>query len=134
MTESLERVRILNNIGRYNECEHEIQQYLSENPDDSEAYELLSICLYNLSKYDLAIEAIRKAVELDPQAEEYFTEALSINPEYVDGYASLAELYWIQGQIFYQTKKPKPEFFLKGVDWANKGLEVDSQHGNSICF
>jgi tetratricopeptide (TPR) repeat protein len=154
MNSALDRVLLSNNIGRYKQAETEVRQYLSTNPDDSKAYELLSICLYNLSKYDLSIEAIQKALELEPyneeyhwtfgdlclrmdkldQAEEYFIESISLNPEYADSYSSLSELYWMKGCISKQTKEPKSGCFQSGIDWARAGLEINPEQSNSICF
>ena len=71
--------------------------------------------------------------QLDP-AEEFLFEAIELNPECPDYYASLSELYWMRGYSRNIAYKNREEFKKKGVEAARTSLEIDPEHVNSILY
>lgn len=54
--------------GRYAKAEEKLRQILLENPAFEDAYEALSVILYNQKRYDDAIEIIKKWIVMNPSA------------------------------------------------------------------
>ena len=157
MEKTLDRAQVLINNGRLGLAEQEIRKHLSENPDDARAHTMLAMCLFDLSCHDDAIESARKALELAPQnpyiywilgrmyvqlqqldcAEQYLLQSIALNPECANFYASLSEIYWLQGHYFSLhgiVSIVYKEFLEKGIEAARTGLEIDPNCQQSIFY
>jgi Flp pilus assembly protein TadD len=152
--QALDRAWFLAQNNRFDRSEQELREYLSENPDDARAHIMLATILFDLSRHAEAIDSAKKAIELAPEhpypywvlgclyirlqqldpAEEYLFEAIELDPECPDYYASLSELYWMRGYSRNLLTREKQEFSEKGVEAARTSLEIDPEHINAILF
>ncbi len=152
--EALDRAWFLFQNNRFELAEQELRKYLSENPDNAPAHILLARCLFELSCHAEAIESAKKGIELAPNhhypywvlgylyvrlqqldlAEEYLLNAIELDPEQAYCYASLSELYWYRGSARNLKDEQRTEIFQKGIEVARTGLELDSEHANSLLY
>jgi tetratricopeptide (TPR) repeat protein len=156
MDESLYRSWLLMSSGRLEQSEQQIREHLSRNPDDAEAHITLAICLCDLSRHYEAIDSARKAIALDPQnsyyywglgiiylrskqinlnlAETYINQAIELDPESPDFYASLAETYFLKAAIIAENNNQVKTYLDRGIEAANLGLEIDPEHHDCLVY
>lgn len=76
MNRSYQRAYLLAEQGRYDLATCEIQELLTHNPNNSQAYILLSDCFSKQKRHQEAISAAKQAITLSPQNEAcYYTLA-----------------------------------------------------------
>jgi tetratricopeptide (TPR) repeat protein len=134
--ELLDRACLLGKMGRYEQAEVLIKQYLSIDPKCAEAYALLSLIYGYTQRIELSsIETARQAVALDPnnsynyfiltiayqshhlpnRAEQSIATAIERNPQVAYYFAHQAEVYIDQNR------------WQEAIESTKRGLEIDPE-------
>ncbi|AFY94798.1 tetratricopeptide repeat protein [Chamaesiphon minutus] len=134
--ELLDRACLLAQMGRYEQAEMLLKQYLSIDPKCAEAYALLSLVYGYTQRIELSsIEAARQAVALDPnnsynyfiltiayqrrhlpdRAEKSIAIAIKLNPQVAYYFAHQAEVYSDQNR------------WQEAIESTKRGLELDPE-------
>jgi len=136
----LERARQLIQTNRHREAEQELRSILSQEPDNTEAIVLLSICQSEADKMEEANRLIQTAISHQPsnpyylyiqasfflkdgkikEAEKYIKSAISFDP-------TSADLYGMLSMIKLNQKE-----WSEALQYANDGLALDSENLNCL--
>jgi tetratricopeptide (TPR) repeat protein len=134
-----QRASMLLNHDRHEEALHELQQAITEEPDNPFHHALQAIALSRLARHQLALEAARKAVQLAPdldyshyvlgtvffdrgqfkEARDAIKTAIQLEPEDADNFAQLARAEYAL------------DHWQAALDAADQGLRLDAS--NDVC-
>lgn len=129
----LERAQQLIALERYKEAEKELRAVLSQDPTDTRALALISICFAEQNRLDEAMKAIHNGISIAPDndyflylqslyyykdtkmkdAEKSIRNAISFNPRNADYFGLLAAI------------KLQQKEWQQALDNANEGLAID---------
>lgn len=136
----LERAQQLVALQRYKDAETELRMVLSQQPDNTQALALFSICLSEQGKSTEATQVIQSAIGKEPdndyllylqsmyyynddklkEAEKFIRNAIAFDPHNADYFGLLAAI------------NLKQKEWKQALDNANKGLEVDPANLQSL--
>jgi len=108
---------------------------------DTYDYNLQGVCFYNLKRYDEAIQAYDKSIELDEEnayaicnkghvlydignpeeAFKYYTSAVDINSEFAHGHGGMGKVLSLQGKA------------KESIEHFDKAVQLDSQNPLFLC-
>lgn len=141
MTDALlERARQLIHTNRHREAEQELRSVLSQEPDNTEAIVLLSVCQSEAGNMDEANRLIQTAISHQPsnayflyiqasyllkeekvkEAEKYVKNAIAFDPNNSD-------LYGMMAMIKLNQKE-----WSEALRYANEGLALDAENLNCL--
>lgn len=113
--------QIYENAGRYEEAEQALVKARDAKPNDPSVYNTLAQYYNRQGDFDKTMEAFAKAAELDPN-----------NPQ---GYYLISTYYQEKAsKDFRLTPAQKMEFNQKGIDAANKALELNPNYVDALVY
>jgi tetratricopeptide (TPR) repeat protein len=134
------RAQVLIGQNRYREAERELFQALTENPEDADVLNDISICRAAEGDYPQAIEYVQKAIALEPDNPNFlysYSRILFLTDDLKNAQAKIdqaisvhpynAEYFNLAGLIAFHNNDYK-----KALSYANAGLEAEADNINCL--